>query len=415
MVTPTPLLERPREAPPALLTVERVPLPQLQAEWEALAPRARTRNVFNNWTFASTWWEHFGDGGSGTGAPPREGRVFVVRDASRHAVAIVPLYVDPEATRVGTVRVLKNVGFGDVVNPDFLDALCLPGLEEQVAAALAPPLFGDPGWDFAHFSELAEEGSLSIMASRWSEAGRALVKREMRSPCPYLPLPARFDDFLAAQNPHFRQQLRRYRRKIERELGVDWKRVGRDIGVEEGMALLARLHQARMEATGRGGNFKKDDYLHFHRALAERLDASGELYFWVLTIEGLPGASHYGFLHDGVYFGYQMGFTPEYERWSLGHYMTGVVLEKLIEEEKAREMSLLRGRDPWKFRWTDAVRCTETITMIRPGLRSRWRHFGAVVSQSPALVLRSLIGRDSFDELRAALQRAGGSLDGGRP
>jgi hypothetical protein len=92
--------------------------------------------------------------------------------------------------------------------------------------------------------------------------------------------------------------------------------------------------------------------------------------------------------------------------------MTGVVVEKLIEEEHAREMSLLRGRDPWKFRWTDEVRYTESITMIRPGLRSRWLHFGAALSQSPPLVLRSLIGRDAFDELRSATERAGRAVKG---
>ncbi|MCU0254105.1 MAG: hypothetical protein MUE47_06150, partial [Acidobacteria bacterium] len=60
----------------------------------------------------------------------------------------------------------------------------------------------------------------------------------------------------------------------------------------------------------------------------------------------------------------------------------------------------------------DAVRWTEAITMIRPGLRSRWLHFGAVVSQSPPLVLRSLIGREAFEELRAATERAGQALTG---
>ena len=402
----------PRPAAPGAsgLSVELAPLPALRAEWSWLEPRARTRNVFNAWTFVDAWWEHFREGADGRA--PREERVFVVRNGAGQPVAIVPLYVDPRPTRFGRVRVLRNVGYGDVVNPDFLDALCIPGFEERVAAAIAPRLFGDPGWDFAQFSELAEGGSLALMAEAWSEERRALVRRETRSPCPYLPLPASFDEFMAARNPHFRQQLRRYRRKIERELGVEWRRVGRDIDVDAGMDLLARLHQARMEATGRGGNFKKDDYQRFHRALATRLAGSGELYFWVLTIEGLPGASHYGFLHDGVYYGYQMGFTPQYERWSLGHYMTGVVVEKLIEEEHAREMNLLRGRDAWKFRWTDEVRCTESITMIRPGLRSRWLHFGAALSQSPPLVLRSLIGRDAFDELRSATERAGRAVAG---
>jgi CelD/BcsL family acetyltransferase involved in cellulose biosynthesis len=404
------LLARPSGPGETGLAVEVAPLPALRAEWTWLEPRSRTRNVFNGWTFVDAWWEHFRE--SVDGRTQREGRVFVVRNAAGQPVAIVPLYVDPRSTRLGRVRVLRNVGYGDVVNPDFLDALCIPGFEERVAAALAPRLFQDPGWDFAQFSELAEGGSLALMAQVWSEQRLALVRREARSPCPFLPLPASFDEFMAARNPHFRQQLRRYRRKIERELGVEWKRVGKDIDVDAGMDLLARLHQARMEATGRGGDFKKDDYQRFHRALAARLAERGELYFWVLTIEGLPGASHYGFLHDGVYYGYQMGFAGKYAKYSPGHYMTGVVMEKLIEEEHAREMSLLRGRDAWKFRWADEVRWTESITMLRPGLRSRWLHFGAVVSQSPPLVLRSLVGRDAFDELRSATARAGRTVTG---
>lgn len=384
---------------PRGLVVEQRGFAEVRGDWERLEPRARTRNIFVSWPFAATWWEHFQRG--------RQARVYVVRDGSGEPLGIVPLCLEQLETRFGRVTVLRNTGFGDVVNPDFLDALVLPGCEGAAARALAPRLFASPDWDFAEFCELEPEGSLVRMVEAWREMGLAEGRLETRSVCPYISLPGSFDEYLATQNAHFRHQLRRYRRKIDKELGPDWRRVGERIGVEEGIEFLGRLHQERMEATRRGGNFRKEDYTAFHRDLARRLAETGELYFWVLFVGGEPAASHYGFLHQGTYFGYQMGFTGLYERYSLGHYMTGVVLEKLIEAG-AREMNLLRGTDSWKFRWTQTTRRTAVIQLALPGWRSRWARTAAGLSASPALVLRFLLGRDNFDELREAWKQAAG-------
>ena len=389
---------RPGRAPGEGLVVEEAPVPALREEWEALLPRARAGSVFVTWDFLATWWEHF--------RRSRRGRTLLVREPDGRPVAILPFYVERLATRFGEARVLRNVGYADVVNPDFLDVLVEQGREEEVADLVAPLLFDAPDWDFVEFSELDPEGSLPVMARRWARTRGLALLVEPRATCPYVPLPASFEEYLMGRNAHFRHQLRRYRRKIQRELGVTWKRVGVDLDVGTGIAQLAALHQERMEATARGGNFRKDDYRHFHRVLAERLARSGRLYFWVLFVEGTPIATHYGFLHDGVYFGYQMGFTPRFARYSPGHYMTGVVLEKLIEEEHAREMNLLRGTDAWKYRWTDRERRTVTVRLLPGSWRSRWAYLGAALSQSPPLVLRFLLGRENFEELRRCWKAA---------
>ncbi len=380
------------------LLVERVAVPALREEWDALLPRARTNNVFVTWDFLATWWEHF--------RRSREGLTLLVREPDGRPVAILPFYVEALRTRFGEARVLRNTGYGDVVNPDFLDVLVEEGREDEVADLVAPLLFDDPAWDYVEFSELDPSGSLARMARRWARTRGLEFRLEPRATCPFVPLPASFEEYLAGRNAHFRHQLRRYRRKIQRELGVSWKRVGVDLDVGTGIAHLTALHQERMEATERGGNFRKDDYRHFHRVLADRLQRSGRLYFWVLFVEGSPIATHYGFLHDGVYFGYQMGFTHRFARYSPGHYMTGVVLEKLIEEEHAREMNLLRGTDAWKYRWTDHERRTVTVRLLPDSWRARWAYLGAALSQPPILVMRFLLGRENFEEIRRCWKTA---------
>lgn len=374
------------------LTVSLRPIAELQADWAALLAQARTCNVFNSWEFLATWWEHF--------RRDRESKIFVVYEGPT-PIAIVPLCLQTRRGRLGRWSVLRNIGYGDVVNPDFLDAMVVPGREEDVADAIAPMLLSDSRWQFIELGELDPEGSMCRIARRWEAAFGLSLRIDPRSTCPFIALPESFEAFLAARNSHFRQQLRRYRRVIERELAVEWKRVGVDISVDDGIAALTLLHQERMEATERGGNFKKSDYQAFHRELASRLAQSGALFFWVLYSHGEPIATHYGFLHGTTYYGYQMGFTHRHQRFSPGHYMTGVVIEKLIGLG-AREMNLLRGTDGWKFRWTDVTRQTVNVSLLRPTASSRWAFKRAGLSLPPALALRFLIGRESFEELRRA-------------
>ncbi|RMG44727.1 MAG: GNAT family N-acetyltransferase [Acidobacteria bacterium] len=393
---PAAALRHPAASGPRRMRVERVPLPALGEAWRELEARARTRNIFVSWQFQRTWWEHFHHG--------KQGRVYLVRGPDGRPVAIVPLYVERRRYRFGTARVLSNVGAGAVVNPDFLDALVEPDREEEVARALAPHVLADPTWDFADLNELPPDGSLPRIARVWARRYGIFFSAERRATCPYVPLPGSFETYLAMRPAKFRHRVRRCRRRIERDLGVRWREVGPDLEPAHGAAILKDLHQRRMESRGRSGNFSRRAYFDFHRDLIERLADSGGLALFILMSGGRPIATHYGFLHDGVYFGYQMGFAPRYHRYSPGFYMTGVIMEKLIERGY-REMNLLRGTDAWKFRWTDRTRHTIRVTLLRPGWRSSLARLRAALSAPPALVLRFLIGRDAFDELRRAWRR----------
>lgn len=380
------------------LNVACLPLSSLEQEWRQIAPVASTRNVFVDWEFQSTWWRHFGRS--------KVGRVFVVRGTRGELLGIVPLYIDNVKLRLGSARILRNVGYGAPVNPDHLDALVVPGAETAVATAVARQLAADPGWDFADWSELAEDAFLVRVAHAIEREHFAFVSIEPRSICPYIRFEGKFSDYLAGCGSHFRYRVRNAMRKVDKSLGVAWRRIGSDIDPQCGMKLLAQLHQERMTSSGRGGNFLRRSYEAFHLDLARRLARSGHLYSWVIFSEGLPLAGNYGFLHEGRYYGYQMGFAPRFQRWSPGTYMIAETARRLVDEEGGCEMDLLRGGDSWKSRWTQSSRRTLRVNVVRPTWRSRSAHVRAGLSGSPALVLRYLIGRDSFDSLRKSWKKA---------
>jgi hypothetical protein len=50
--------------------------------------------------------------------------------------------------------------------------------------------------------------------------------------------------------------------------------------------------------------------------------------------------------------------------------------------------------------------------MLRPQWRSNWARVRTELSGSPALVMRFLIGRDAFDEIRGAWKELQGKVKG---
>ena len=309
-------------------------LESLREEWTNLAEQGQ--NVFVTWEFATTWWEHFGAG--------RRLVTVGCRDSGGDLFAVLPLYF----WRRRPLRVLRFFGNGA---GDILCPVCRPERADDAARALRRLLEVAP-WDWDVFVGENLPGEQD-----WPRRlGGHLIRREGN---PVLRAPDGFEEFLARRTPNFRSAVRRGERRLARRFQVRF-RLSDSATLDGDLDALFRLHQARFgeQSTFGGGRTA------FHRAFARRAHERGWLRLWILELDGRPVAAQYGFRFGGVESFYQSGRDPELRRESLGMTLLSHAI-RTAADEGVREFALLRGHEPYKYRFATDDRGLDSVCLTR--------------------------------------------------
>jgi CelD/BcsL family acetyltransferase involved in cellulose biosynthesis len=295
-------------------------LESLREEWTNLAERGR--NVFATWEFAATWWEHFGGG--------RRLVTVGCRDPDGDLFAVLPLYF----WRRRPLRVLRFLGNGA---GDILGPVCRPERSGDAARVLRGLLEAAP-WDWDVFVGENLPGEQD-----WPRRlGGHLIRREGN---PVLRAPDGFEEFLARRTSNFRSAVRRGERRLARRYDVRF-RLSDSTTLDADLDALFRLHRARFgqESAFGGGRAA------FHRAFARQAQERGWLRLWTLELDGRTVAAQYGFRFGGVESFFQSGRDPELRRESLGMTLLSHAIRSAADEG-VREFALLRGHEPYKYRF----------------------------------------------------------------
>jgi CelD/BcsL family acetyltransferase involved in cellulose biosynthesis len=194
------------------------------------------------------------------------------------------------------------------------------------------------------------------------------------SPCPYLQLPASWDEYTRSLGRNLRQNLGRYRRKLEREAGAPVvERMISEPGEADSTILdLAELHRRSRAAGSDTTAFHHDGMVEFHRRVASRFAIEGKLRMHRLDVGDRAAAIIYCFRHDDVVSFYQTGYDPELGRYGPGRQLMATAIRSAIEEG-ATEFDFLRGDEGHKARWQVAVRYDQRL-LVASGTRGRLVH-----------------------------------------
>lgn len=288
----------------------------LAPEWERLWRASPAATPFQSPSWLLPWWAQFG-----TGMP----RVAVERRAGALA-GLLPLYVLDEPGE----RKMLPIGAGTT---DYLDGLGDPAplLPAALARARADRI------DHCDLIEVPPGSPLLALPcppgwhAHWHDA----------SPCPVLSFPA-----IPAR---IRRKLRMARHRAERAGGWKTEIAGPDT-VEDFLAELIRLHQARWIAQGETGTLASPAVLGFHRTAAPALLQAGVLRLQVLRFAGTVAAAILALLAPGRILFYLSGFDETHAFVSPGTLLLGAMLEDAMEEGRT-EAHFLRGREPYKYAW----------------------------------------------------------------
>ncbi len=334
---------------------------QLEDEWDPLLEKADGM-VYSTFDWQYRWWQHFGK------HPNRELHIITIRNNGQ-LICIAPFYTGRSSLLGATLQkrlklmgdgTSSNESFGfqdDYGRSDFLDIICDPDYEKQVAKTLYSMLTGP---DYADHFDLLECVHIN---------DRSFIKRELMplfdehnteysleqtDICPSVEFADTFEeDYLYEVSSNTRRRLRQSLKAIGKEDGFVVEEVEED-ELEKCFQMLKDIHQSRWNSIGYPGAFLDGRFAPFLLEYLKTAYKKGQLWFKVAKDKSGYCALRIALKFNGRYFDYMSGF--EYEAPS-AKYRPGIGLLTLAIKEGTEQgdkgIELLRGDERYKYDFTD--------------------------------------------------------------
>lgn len=284
---------------------------------------------------------------------PRHTRPFlvVVLDDSGRLVALAPWIRRKE----GGLRRVSGIRDAWYQDPLFLEPDRAPEAARLIVSALRRAAWR---WDLLELN--LQEGTSAPLLGELAGLGRAHVQRMDGWQTRLIRLGDDWEAYWRGRSDHLRRAARRHQKKLET---VEHRLYAADASNLEGLLEETfERHAARWVPTARR-NWKA--YYGMYRAMAEQALARGELYLFVLEIEGRPVAFDLSMRHGDWGYGLLKIYDPAFSGFSPGHVLTVVTLHGLFERG-VRQIDPGGGDDPWKEALKTASLATFQPTVASP-------------------------------------------------
>ena len=342
---------------------------ELRHEWDKVLERSRDKNIFLTWEYLSTYWKHFGK--------EKKLRILCIEDENK-IIAIAPL----RQSRYGFQApfgydVIEPLGYRGLT-PEGADytGLILTERQAECLQLFLNHLVEHNDWDFIYLMDVPETSIIPDLLAKMSKAVPITFELEKGAICPYISIPNSMDIFLRELSSKFRKNLRRCMRNLEKDhQRVELKRYDEFGSVEEAMKIYFELHQKRWKLKHIPGVFNTQEVRDFYRDVAKLFADNGWLALYFLTANGEPIATQYCFEYKQKMYYALGGFDPNYSQYSVGSLILMKVIEKCIEK-KIEEYDLLKGGEPYKFRYTAKYKTNLGIRFVNKRFTSNLYHWG---------------------------------------
>ena len=337
-----------------MYTVKIATLKQFQESkeiWNRLASEMVFPSIFCTWEWVYTWWEHFGES--------YEPVIFFVCE-DEEIKAILPLVSRPALSKTGLLgNVLYYCGSPEVY-PDHLDLIAAKEDAELCMEAIFRFLSSEyHGWDVLYLSHLSQESILlscmnKVKLSFHTEINKASVS-------PFITFSEGFDGYMNAVDSQVKNTIKRGDKKLAERFGINYMCCAPSCK-EEGLRMLFALHEKRANSKNVASTFKGARFFDFHNDLQERIDKNGWLWLNFLGNEDKIISAFYGFAYGNRLSYYQMGFDPEWSKYSPG----AVLLNKVITDawnNGYEEFDFLCGDETYKREWTRNCRVLTNVKL----------------------------------------------------
>ncbi len=253
-----------------------------------------------------------------------------------------------------------------MVSGDFLDFLADTEVRPQVIAAILEYLQENRSrWGLLVLGELIDGADSYIALEQMAKQHDLPLRRQEERICPYIALPAKFEDYLGTLGSSTRYHIRRRMRDMQKTgARVDVFDAPQDMSSH--LDSLIRLHLTRWNKDDLPGTMGRQGFAPFLRQICTNPPKGSRCVLYQLTHEETPVAAlltfHFG--ESALY--YQAGWDPDSPLAALSPAV--VLMAHSIRDAIGlglRYYEFLRGDEAYKSRWSKTCRKTATLLLGR--------------------------------------------------
>ena len=327
-------------------------------------------------------------------------RVVVVRDGQGHVAGIGPFYAVRQHPALWTWSLLGTD------TSSRIEPLAAPEAQAEVATALAEAIAGGrPRAALIRLEGLRDDSTWpAALRGAWPTRRRPWHHAEPPTPAPTVPIED-FDDvdaWLVTRSSNFRQQMRRARRKLDKDGGI-FRVASTPEEIKRDLHDFERLHAARWDWRG-GSTAMTPGTDEMLAEAGAQLLGEGRFRLVSLELEGKVINSQL-FLAAGREISYwNGGFDDDYAAYKPSLIALVEAVRTSIEAGFTR-LDLGPGAQEYKYRFSDTQDHLVWQTLIPPG-RSYVAARAAFAPKQARHSLSRRLTREQKDKLKRLIRRS---------
>lgn len=340
------------------LVTRREDLAALAPKWDELARHDLRDGFFRTSAWYRSWMDHV--------RPEAEPFVVVAREATGEIAGLAPLCRAPFRDLGFRFNCISSGG-REMVSGDYLDYLAAPHARAEVLSAVLNFLWEQRSeWEMLLVGEVLVGGDLHRAVETFAESRNLAFRLQEERVCPFIELPATYEEYLAGLSQKIRKRLRRDVRDVQEKLNARIEVVSEPRQVCEQMETMIRLHVNRWNSVNLPGTLTRAGMPEFLQQFcaAPPAGAQARLYFLKQEEKALAAVLTFWYGESALF--YQTGWDPESPavRYSPGMVLVGYSIRDAIESGM-RYYDCLRGNEAYKSHLAKSSRKTATLLLAR--------------------------------------------------
>ena len=335
----------------------------LKESWNTLLQDCSDNNIFLTWEWLFYWWQHYGN--------DKKLRILLIKESGK-IIGIAPFMENKYREGFISINVLENICSE---NCDYSGIILTGKKHESIALLLDHLVRITRESNFiVRIYHIPENSTfLTILREQYPSYSDALFLNEkIITYCPYIELPATFEEYYNALNKKKRYNIRRAMRSLEQDHVVEFKNFSESDDLRSQLQVLFDFHQKRWQEKNVISKFTKSEARNFYMDVSRAFIKNNWLYYSILNVDGKTVSAEWGFDYNKVSYYMSGAFDLHYSGYSLGTLHLMKLLENAIQNGQ-RKFDFLKGDQAYKSHWASNKTANIRITIVRSGLVGRYR------------------------------------------